>query len=362
MKRLQDYVSEPALSKLQQRAHLWLVTGGAGFIGSHLVERLLLLGQRVICVDNFSTGTANNLREVERTVGKENWKRLAVREADIRDRLVCEQFSQDVDFVLHQAAVASVPRSIDDPIHANDVNLCGTLNLLAASSNSNVKRFIYASSCSVYSGSTSAEDTESPLEQSLSPYAISKAASECYARSFSKFHGLCTIGLRYFNVYGPRQRSGIDAAVIPYWIESVLDDKPIYINGDGEITRDFTFVADVVDANLAAAFAEPVHQLAGEVFNVGFGKTVSLNQLAECVHQVLSDRLGSKSFRPPVHRGGRPGDLAGTQADLTKSSQRLGYQPIVPLEDGLSNTVAWFLNNLERELEAWHAIPSIQEK
>ncbi len=318
---------------------LFLVTGGAGFIGSHLVEELLRRGKKVRVADDFSSGKRGNL-DAARSWGAE---RLEVLEGDVSDPSFARRAVEGVSFVLHQAAIPSVARSLEDPVRTDRVNVGGTLQLLWASLEAGVRRFVYASSSSVYGDTPFLPKREDMPPQPLSPYAVSKLAGEYYCRVFHRVYGLETVCLRYFNVFGPRQDpSSPYAAVIPRFLSAVLEGKPPTVFGDGEQTRDFTYVANVVEANLMALESP---EAPGRVINVGGGERVSLNHLLEMVYEACSALQGGKlspdSFPPPRYLPPRPGDVRHSQADLTLAREVLGYYPRVSLSEGLRRTAEW---------------------
>ena len=306
----------------------YVVTGGAGFIGSHLVRALVAEGHKVTVVDNLSTGDRKNLAEVE--------KDIEIVVADVRDTDLMRRVCKGADVVFHQAALPSVPRSIADPWSTNDHNVNGTLSILIAARDAGVRRFIYAGSSSVYGNTTELPKRETMPATPLSPYAVSKYAGELYCQVFCRAYGLETVVLRYFNVFGPRQNPDSPyAAVIPRFIRALLRRESPTIFGDGEQTRDFTYVENVVNANLAASRA-PAGRVAGEVFNVGMGMSTSLKQLLGW----LADITG---FTPvPVYAPPRAGDVRASQADISKARQAFGYEPSVSLLEGLRRTVEWF--------------------
>lgn len=310
----------------------FLVTGGAGFIGSHLVEYLLKKGAgKVRVLDNFATGSAENL------TGFKNIAALEVIEGDIRDLETCKNAIEGVEFVLHQAALGSVPRSINDPIKTNEVNVTGFLNVLVAARDSNVKRMIYAASSSTYGDNPELPKIEDRIGSPLSPYACSKYINELYASVFSKTYGFHTFGLRYFNVFGPRQNpQGPYAAVIPLFVQAALGKRPASINGDGETGRDFTFVENVVQANIKALFA-PIKQ--HEVVNVAFGAMTSLNDL----WKMISNNLGVNI--KPDYAPARTGDIKHSLASVEKANRLFGYEPLITMKDGLEQTIRWGKEN-----------------
>jgi UDP-N-acetylglucosamine 4-epimerase len=324
----------------------WLVTGTAGFIGSHLLEKLLLLGQRVVGLDNFSTGKRANLEEVQALVSPEQWARLRLLEGDIAEPEVCERACAGVDFVLHQAALGSVPRSLEDPLGSHRSNVTGFLNMLAAARAARVKRFVYASSSAVYGDSPQLPKTEENIGRPLSPYAATKAMNELYGGVFGRCYGLASIGLRYFNVFGPRQDpEGPYAAVIPKWIAALLQGAPVQINGDGQTSRDFCFVTNVVEANLLAA-ATDRPEAVNQVYNVALGEQTTLNQLFGLVSGALRKHDPALPDQQPVYRDFRPGDVRHSLADIGKAQRLLGYAPIHPIAQGLDLAMAWYRQHL----------------
>jgi UDP-N-acetylglucosamine 4-epimerase len=329
--------------QLLQRPCKWLVTGAAGFIGSHLVEKLLTLGQVVVGLDNFSTGFAANLEAVRRRVGEQHWSLLRFLEADICDPAACEGATRGVDYVLHQAALGSVPRSIADPIRTNRANVDGFLNLLVAARDAKVKRFVYAASSSTYGDHPGLPKVESLIGKPLSPYAVTKYVNELYADVFSRTYGMDCIGLRYFNVFGPRQDpQGAYAAVIPRWFEQLCEGISPQINGDGETSRDFCFIDNTVQANLLAATS--THPDAGnQVYNVAVGGRTTLNELFRAIRSLLSKSDAAIAHIEPTHADFREGDVRHSQADISKAKNLLGYQPTHTVEQGLLVTSEWFL-------------------
>lgn len=300
-----------------------LVTGGAGFIGSHISERLLELGHEVRILDNFSTGRRENLSSFEDAI--------EVVEGDIRDASCVERAVKGVEVVFHEAALASVPRSVADPVTSNEVNVTGTLNLLVASRDAGVRRFVYASSSSVYGNSPEQPKRESMVPSPESPYAVSKLAAENYCRVFSSLYGFECVSLRYFNVFGPRQDPGSQySAVVPLFVTALFEGRPPVIYGDGEQSRDFTYVANVVDANLLAMSAEGA---AGEAFNIACGGTCTVNELFSRLQADAGTSLTAEYVDP------RPGDVKHSFADISKAERLLGLAPVVSVEDGLTLTV-----------------------
>ena len=334
----------------------WLVTGAAGFIGSHLVEALLKLSQHVVGLDNFVTGTRDNLQEVRISVGEENWRRFTMLEADIRDHSACLASARDVDVVLHHAALCSVPDSINDPRLYREVNSKGTLNLLSAAKRCRVQRFVYASSSAVYGDHTACPSWEERTGNALSPYAQTKQENE-HAALFGRYE-VPSIGLRYFNVYGPRQDPlGPYAAVVPRWTLSLLSGLPCVVYGDGTQTRDFCYVADVVQACILAALTPDVDAL-NQVYNVGAGRVVSLRQLHKLLVDVVRYEVGIAEVREPTHESARNGDIHRSEAEISKIRNLLGYEPGCPLEVALAVTVRWYQQ--QRLIRNWESERSLR--
>jgi UDP-N-acetylglucosamine 4-epimerase len=337
-----DVVSD----RLRARPRRWLVTGVAGFIGSNLLETLLKLDQPVMGVDNFATGSAANLEEVRALVGPERWKRFRFLEGDIASVDTCREALSDVEVVLHQAALGSVPRSVEDPLASNTTNVTGTLALLEAARHAGVRRFVYASSSSVYGDSEELPKRESQIGRPLSPYAVTKLADELYAQVFGALHDLETIGLRYFNVFGPRQDpEGAYAAVIPCWIAAMIRGTEVRINGTGETSRDFCYVRNVVQVNLLAATVENEDAL-NEAYNVAMGRRTSLNELFELLRSRLAPRHPHLEALQPVHGPFRPGDVLHSLADIEKAERLLGYRPTHAIDQGLDESMAWYEQHL----------------
>jgi UDP-N-acetylglucosamine 4-epimerase len=320
----------------------WLITGVAGFIGSHLLEELLLLGHEVVGLDNFATGHRHNLEDVRARVGPAHWARFTLVDGDIRDFDTCRRACDGVRIVLHQAALGSVPRSLADPATTNAVNITGSLHMLLAAREAGVARLIYAASSSTYGDHEALPKIEERIGRPLSPYAVTKFVNELYADVFGRHYGLQTIGLRYFNVFGPRQDpNGAYAAVIPRWIAAMLRDAPVEINGDGETSRDFCPVANVVQANLRAATADDPAAV-GEVYNVAVGGRTTLTQLFEAIRDTLATH-GVRYHRQPRYQDFRPGDVRHSQADIGKAQRLLGYTPTLDLRAGLAAAMPWYL-------------------
>lgn len=323
----------------------WLITGVAGFIGSNLLERLLKLGQNVVGLDNFITGNWQNLDDVKGEIGEEAWSGFTFIEGDICDLDDCRMACDDVDYVLHQAALGSVPSSIDDPIYSNSVNVDGFVNMLVAAGDAKVKRFVYASSCAVYGDNQDLPLMEDAECRPMSPYAATKLANEVYANSFSRTYGSECIGLRYFNVFGPRQDpGGAYAAVIPRWIEDLLEGKAPVINGDGEISRDFCYIDYVVQANILSALTENEEAL-NQVYNIASGRRTTLNELFDTIKVLLIVHDGKIKDIFPEIGPSRKGDIRDSQADIGKARSRLGYDSAYDVKKGMKETVRWFVEN-----------------
>ncbi len=322
----------------------WLVTGSAGFIGSHLVESLLRLDQTVVGLDNFATGHRRNLDEVRSLVTPAQWSRHRFVEADICDLDACREACRGIDFVLHQAALGSVPRSLANPVATNAANVDGFLNMLVAARDAGVKRFVYAASSSTYGDHEALPKIEERIGRPLSPYAVTKLVNELYAEVFARCYGLASVGLRYFNVFGARQDpEGAYAAVIPRWTRAMLLGEEVKINGDGETSRDFCFVDNAVQANLLAATTDDPAAV-NQVYNVAVDDRTSLNRLFDMLRDALSDfRPDVRSLRP-VYGGFRPGDVRHSQADIDKARRLLGYLPSHRLEDGVRVAMPWYVS------------------
>lgn len=330
-------------SQLKMAPRKWLITGVAGFIGSNLLEQLLKLDQAVTGLDNFSTGKRENLEEIRSLVTPKQWERFRFIEGDITNLDECVSVCKGVEIVLHQAALGSVPRSIAEPIRSHESNVSGFLNMLVAARDESVKRFVYASSSSVYGDHPGLPKVELNIGKPLSPYAATKAMDEIYAEVFAKTYGMETIGLRYFNVFGPRQDpAGPYAAVIPLWIKALLNAEPIFVNGDGETSRDFCFVDNAVQANLLAATSSSANAI-NEVYNVAIGERTTLNQLLEIIHQQLGELGVVITPQTPRHREFRSGDVRHSLADIRKAQRLLYYSPVCRVRDGLKTTLEWHL-------------------
>lgn len=318
-----------------------LITGGAGFIGSNLCEYFLSKGYNVTCLDNFATGHRHNIQSF---LWHENFKLI---EGDIRNIDDCRSATLNVDYVLHQAALGSVPRSINDPITTNDVNVSGFLNMLVASRDNNVKRFIYAASSSTYGDSESLPKIEDTIGKPLSPYAITKYVNELYAEIFGKTYGLETIGLRYFNVFGRKQDpKGAYAAVIPKFVMQLMNNQSPVINGDGNFSRDFTYIDNVIQMNELAMTTQNKEAL-NTVYNTAFGDRVTLNEMVQSLKKYLSEYDDSIAKIEIIHGPNRVGDIPHSLASIEKAKQLLNYKPKYSFQDGLKEAVHWYWNNLK---------------
>ncbi len=332
-----------AAAKLAGHGDRWLVTGGAGFIGSHLVESLLRLGQTVTTLDNLATGSRKNLAQVEKAVGRDAWRRHRFLQGDVADLSACREACGGVDYVLHHAALGSVPRSIADPLDANAANVTGFVNMLVASRDAKVKRFVYAASSSTYGDHPGLPKVEEQIGRPLSPYAVTKYVNELYADVFGQCYGVETIGLRYFNVFGARQDpEGPYAAVIPCWIRAMLTGQPVQINGDGETTRDFCYVSNAVQANLLAATTERPEAV-NQVYNIAIGGRTSLNALFHTLRELLAPVASHVERLQPEYREFRPGDVRHSQADISKAKRLLGYGPTHDVRTGLQEALSWYV-------------------
>jgi len=322
----------------------WLITGVTGFIGSNLLEHLLKLNQSVVGLDNFATGYQHNLDEVQKLVTQDQWTRFNFIKGDICNPEDCKKACDGVDYVLHQAALGSVPRSINDPITTNAANITGFLNMLVAARDAKVKSFTYAASSSTYGDHPALPKMEDNIGNPLSPYAVTKYVNELYADVFARSYDFNTIGLRYFNVFGKRQDpNGAYAAVIPKWTATMIQSDDVFINGDGETSRDFCFVENVVQANLMAATAE--NGAKNEVYNVAVGDRTTLNDLFHALQAALNENdLPYK--KKPVYRDFRPGDVRHSQASIEKARTQLGYVPEYRIMDGIAKAMPWYIENV----------------
>jgi len=330
--------------ELRAGPRTWLLTGVAGFIGSNLLENLLQLDQRVIGLDNFANGHQRNLDEVRTFVTPAQWQRFKFIHGDIRDLDICRRICDGVDHVLHQAALGSVPRSLTDPIASNATNISGFLNMLVAARDAGVTSFTYAASSSTYGDHPALPKVEANIGKPLSPYAVTKYVNELYADVFARSYGFTTVGLRYFNVFGRRQDpNGAYAAVIPKWTSALIAGEPVFINGDGETSRDFCYVANAVQANILAALTTDP-QARNQVYNVAVGDRATLNQL----YRLLQDGLLSHGVRDdvrPTYRDFRVGDVRHSQADISKARHLLGYEPSHSLKQGLDEALSWYVTH-----------------
>ncbi len=335
---------EKVKTQLLNKQYTWLVTGCAGFIGSNLIEHLLKLNQKVVGLDNFSTGYQKNLDEVKNQVSEEQWSLFTFHEGDIRELSDCEHVLTGVDYVLHQAALGSVPRSIADPITSNASNVTGFLNMLTASKEAKVSTFVYAASSSTYGDHPVLPKIEDNIGKPLSPYAVTKYVNELYADVFGKTYGLKSVGLRYFNVFGKRQDpDGAYAAVIPKWTAAMIKNEDLFINGDGETSRDFCFVENAVQANILAAMAPDESK--NNVFNVAVGDRTTLNELFSSIQSALNENDISYT-KEAIYREFRAGDVRNSQADTSKAQSLLGYEPEYRILDGISKAMPWYVDKL----------------
>lgn len=330
--------------QLKRAPKRWLITGVAGFIGSNLLETLLKIDQKVVGLDNFTTGHQHNLDEVRANVTVEQWSNFDFIEGDIRQFTDCQKACNGVDYVLHQAALGSVPRSIADPIKTNDTNISGFLNMLTAARDAAVASFTYAASSSTYGDHPALPKVEENIGKPLSPYAVTKYVNELYADVFARSYGFKAIGLRYFNVFGQRQDpNGAYAAVIPKWTASMIAGNDVFINGDGETSRDFCFIGNTVQANILAATA--AEEAKNQVYNVAVGDRTTLNDLYAAIQvALLENSINYK--KPAVYREFRAGDVRHSQASIAKIQQALGYAPEYPIAEGIQLAMRWYVNNL----------------
>lgn len=327
---------------------VWLITGVAGFIGSNLLESLLLLNQKVVGLDNFATGFQHNLDEVQSVVTAEQWQRFNFMEGDIRNLADCQSACADVDYILHQAGLGSVPRSIADPINTNETNISGFLNMLVAARDAKVASFTYAASSSTYGDHPALPKVEEAIGKPLSPYAVTKYVNELYAEVFARTYGFHTIGLRYFNIFGKRQTpDGAYAAVIPKWTAAMIQGDDVYINGDGDTSRDFNFIENAVQANILAATADD--DAKNQVYNVAVGGRTTLNTLFTALKDHLSVN-GVDYSQAPIYRDFREGDVRHSQADISKIQSALGYDPQFDVVQGVKKAMPWYVTFLQNSL------------
>ena len=335
---------EKVKAELLTSPKTWLVTGVAGFIGSNLLETLLKLNQKVIGLDNFATGHQHNLDEVKNIVTEVQWSNFTFHNGDIRNYSDCEAAVKGADYILHQAALGSVPRSIADPIMTNSANITGFLNMLQAAKEQNVKSFTYAASSSTYGDHPALPKLEENIGNPLSPYAVTKYVNELYAAVFAKTYGFKSIGLRYFNVFGQRQDpNGAYAAVIPKWTASMIQGEDVFINGDGETSRDFCFIENTVQMNILAATA--AEEAKDEVYNVAVGDRTTLNELYNAIKVSLNEN-STLVKGELIYRDFRAGDVRHSQADITKAKSSLGYEPQYNINDGISKAIPWYIKSI----------------
>lgn len=340
-KKLQEY--------LIHNQSTWLVTGVAGFIGSNLLEKLLVLNQKVVGMDTFDTGYQHNIdqaiKDANNIVGKDLSNNFRLINGDIRNLTHCNKACYEVDYVLHQAAIGSVPRSIEDPINTNNANIDGFLNMLVASRDANVKRFVYAASSSSYGDNTDLPKIEHMYGNPLSPYAVTKLVNELYADVFARNYNFKTIGLRYFNIFGKRQDpDGAYAAVIPKWVASILNKEDIHINGDGETSRDFCYVDNAVQMNLLAALTQNEEAI-NEVYNVALNDRTSLNELYQMIEERLVKSIEGLEKKKPTYRDFRSGDVRHSQASIEKAQKLLDYHPKFRISEGMDETIDWYVSH-----------------
>ena len=334
--------SDDLAAHLRSQRHTWLVTGVAGFIGSSLLEALLELGQSVVGLDNFITGKRSNLDDVQQRVSVAAWSRFRFIEGDIRNLEACKTACAGVDFVLHEAALGSVPRSLHDPMSTHQCNVDGFFNMLLAARDVGVRRFVYAASSSTYGDHPGLPKVEDQIGKPLSPYAVTKYVNELYAEIFARSFGMRTVGLRYFNVFGRRQDAqGAYAAVIPLWFSALASGRPVHVNGDGDTSRDFCHVDNVVQANLRSALIDV--DAPSRVYNVAVGERTTLNQLFGLIREQVALRRPGAASQEPVYREFRAGDVRHSLADITRATLELGYAPTIDVRAGLAKTAEWYL-------------------
>jgi UDP-N-acetylglucosamine 4-epimerase len=334
---------------LPQSPRRWLITGVAGFIGSNLLQALLKLDQQVVGLDNFVTGYSRNLDQVRDAVGAQAWRNFTNLEGDIRDLRDCRRACDGVDHVLHHAALGSVPRSIEDPLATHESNVTGFVNMLVAARDAGVKRFIYAASSSTYGDHPGLPKVEEVIGRPLSPYAVTKYANELYADVFARCYGVTSIGLRYFNIFGPRQDpDGAYAAVIPRWIAQFVGREAVYINGDGKTSRDFCYVENAIQANLLAATTDNPEAL-NQVYNVAVAERTTLNELFDLERELLVDHFPWVRDTRPHYREFRDGDVRHSLADISKARKLLAYAPTHRVSEGLREAMGWYIKNLPRK-------------
>ncbi len=332
--------------QIKSTPRTWLITGVAGFIGSNLLETLLTLDQNVIGLDNFSTGFQHNLDEVQSRVSDEQWQLFTFIKGDICNSETCRQSCKGVDYVLHQAALGSVPRSIEDPLVTNENNISGFLNMLVAARDAKVRKFVYAASSSTYGDHPGLPKVEDKTGNPLSPYAVTKLVNELYAEVFARTYNFKTIGLRYFNIFGQRQDpNGAYAAVIPLWFAGLIKNDTVYINGDGETSRDFCFIDNAVQANLLAATIDD-EAAADQVYNIAFSERTTLNELYQLIKERVITANAAAEEAKPQYRDFRAGDVRHSLADISKAKERIGYEPQFSVKKGLDRAAEWYITNL----------------
>ncbi len=347
-------IFEEVIAGLKHSPRRWLINGAAGFIGSNLTEFLLREGQRVVGFDNFATGHRHNLDEVRNLVGPAAWERFEFVEGDLARLEDCQRAVREVDLILHQGALGSVPRSIEEPLASHTANVTGTVNLLAAAKDAGIQRFVYASSSSVYGDDPGLPKVEATLGNCLSPYAVTKRVDELYADVFCRCYGMQAVGLRYFNVFGPRQDpKGAYAAVIPAWIAALLEGQPVFINGDGETSRDFCHVLNVVQANVLAA-CRPLPESTHRAYNVAVGDRTSLNQLFQLIQSNLAVLEVPEHVKAaqPTYREFRAGDVRHSLAEISAVKAELGFAPTHDVQRGMNETIAWYLADYQSRRKA----------
>jgi len=340
---------------LKSDQNTWLVTGVAGFIGSNLLEKLLILNQKVVGLDNFDTGYQHNINQAMEDASiatgkdiKQLKQDFIFIEGDIRQLEDCQKACSGVDYVLHQAALGSVPRSIEDPINTNKANIDGFLNMLVSSRDAKVKRFVYAASSSTYGDHPGLPKVEGEIGAPLSPYAVTKVVNELYASVFAKTYGFKTIGLRYFNIFGKRQDpEGAYAAVIPKWVSDILSGKDVFINGDGKTSRDFCYIDNTVQMNLLAATTTDSNST-DQVYNVAVNDQTDLNQLYQMIEEKLIDRVDGLTTKDQIYRDFRAGDVRHSLADISKAKNLLGYSPNYKIDEGLNESMDWYISDLSK--------------
>ena len=336
---------------LKDNQSTWLVTGVAGFIGSNLLEKLLILNQKVVGLDSFDTGYQHNvdqaIQDANHITGKDLSNNFKFINGDIKKLSDCKLACDGVDYVLHQAALGSVPRSIEDPIATNEANINGFVNMLVASRDAKVKRFVYAASSSSYGDNPDLPKVEHMTGNPLSPYAVTKIVNELYANVFAKNYDFKTIGLRYFNIFGKRQDpDGAYAAVIPKWVAAILNKEDVYINGDGETSRDFCYIDNTVQMNLLAATTDN-EEATNQVYNVALNDRTSLTKLHQMIEKRLIERVEGLEKKKPIYREFRSGDVRHSQASIDKAKKLLDYQPKYKISEGMDEAIDWYINSIQ---------------